>query len=207
MIGRIWGMSRARFGTDGPGITTLVGMFGCPLNCAYCINNPISNYSDYTIEELYNAVKVDALYFEATGGGICFGGHEPLLQQTFLKEFIRYVKSKNHNWKFGLETSLSVILDFELLSLLDFIIVDIKSLNSEVYRRYTEMNNEQLLQNLELIKNKVPDIKIRIPNIPGYTTEDDVEASKCYLRSLGYEDEQFDIFMYKTELEESDETV
>ena len=69
------------------------------------------------------------------------------------------------------------------------------------------MNNEQLLQNLELIKNKVPDIKIRIPNIPGYTTEDDVEASKYYLRSLGYEDEQLDIFLYETELKESDYSV
>ena len=207
MKGKIWGIGRIRFGTDGPGITTLVGMFGCPLNCAYCINNPVLAYSDYTIEELYDTIKVDALYFEVTGGGICFGGHEPLLQQAFIKEFIQYVKNKHPHWKFGMETSLNVALDFELLSLLDFIIVDIKSIDAEIYRRYTEANNNQMLQNLEMIKDVVPDIKIRIPNIPEYTTEDDIEASKYYLKNLGYSDEHFDIFMYKTELEESDETV
>ena len=200
MIGRIFGINRIRMGTDGPGITTLVGMYKCPLNCEYCINNPILSYTEYTIDELYNDVKVDALYFDFTDGGICFGGHEPLLQQPFIKKFIQYIKTKGHKWKIGIETSLNCELDFELISLLDFLIVDVKTINSEIYKKYTERDNKLVLENLRLIKGKIPNIQLRLPIIPEYNDENDIESSKEYLRNLGYKDEQFDVFKYKTEL-------
>ena len=202
MIGKILSVNRIRINTDGPGVTTLVGMYKCPLNCEYCINNPILTYATYTIEELYSEIKIDALYFDVTGGGICFGGHEPLLQQSFIKEFIKQVRNKNHKWKIGMETSLNCKLDDELLKMLDFIIVDIKSINSEIYKKYTEKDNDLVLRNLKIIKDKIPDIKIRIPIIPKYNNEKDVEESKKYLIKLGYKLEQLEIFTYETSLEE-----
>ena len=202
MIAKIFGINRIRIGVDGPGITTLVGMYKCPLNCAYCINNPMLNYTEYTIEELYNEVKLDALYFEVTSGGICFGGHEPLLQQPFIKTFIQYVKTKGHKWKIGLETSLNCKLDNELIDMIDFMIVDIKTINPEIYQQYTEKNNQLLLENLKMIKNKITDITIRIPLIPEYNDKEDIEVSVNYLISIGYQIEQFDIFTYKTSLDD-----
>jgi pyruvate formate lyase activating enzyme len=202
LIGKIFGIDRIRIKVDGPGITTLVGMYKCPLNCEYCINNPILSYYEYTVEELYNAVKVDALYFDYTGGGICFGGHEPLLQQAFIKEFIQYVRKFGHHWKIGIETSLNCQIDAELLSMIDFAIVDIKTMNSEVYKRYTETDNRFILHNLPLLRANVNDITIRLPMIPGYNDAADIEQSMHYLRSIGYVDHQFDVFEYKTYLDD-----
>lgn len=200
MEANIFGIEKLRFDIDGPGITTLVGMYNCPLNCEYCINNPITRYYKYTIEELFNEVKPHALYYEFSGGGICFGGHEPLLQQDFIKEFIKYCKTKSVNWKFGLETSLNVKLNLELMNLIDFIIVDIKDINPDIYRKYTEIDNRLVLENLEKIKEfSNIDIKIRLPLIPGYNTNKDIESSKEYLRKLGYKEEQFEVFQYVTE--------
>jgi pyruvate formate lyase activating enzyme len=87
-------------------------------------------------------------------------------------------------------------LVISLLELLDFIIVDIKSINSEIYREYTQMDNEIMLKNLRKIRN-IPDVLIRIPIVPEYNDENDVEISKDYLRNLGFE--KFDVFRYKTE--------
>ena len=202
MIGKILSINRIRLNIDGPGVTTLVGLYKCPLNCAYCINNPILTYAEYTIEELYSEVKIDALYFDATGGGVCFGGHEPLLQQPFIKEFISHVRNNGHKWKIGMETSLNCKLDNDILKMLDFIIVDIKSINPEIYKNYTERDNDLVLRNLQTIKNKIPDIKIRIPIIPEYNDEKDIEESKEYLIKLGYKLEQLEIFTYETSLEE-----
>ena len=50
MIAKILSINRLRMGIDGPGITTLIGLYKCPLNCEYCINNPILNYAEFTIE-------------------------------------------------------------------------------------------------------------------------------------------------------------
>ena len=63
------------------------------------------NQKKYSIDELYEEVKLDNLYFLATEGDLVFGGGEPLLYSAFIKEFIKYVKT---GWKFTLETSLSV---------------------------------------------------------------------------------------------------
>ena len=53
---------------------------------------PIAN--KYSIDELYEEVKLDNLYFLATEGDLVFGGGEPLLYSTFIKEFIKIYE----NW-------------------------------------------------------------------------------------------------------------
>ena len=83
--------SRLRMQTDGKGITTLVCFHGCPLRCKWCINPfsfaPDTKQTQLTPQQLYAKVKLDELYFLATGGGVTFGGGEPLLYAPYLKEF------------------------------------------------------------------------------------------------------------------------
>lgn len=195
-IGKLLGISRLRIDVDGPGVTTLVGLHSCPLNCAYCINHPAAACVHYTVRELYEEVKKDTLYYETTGGGICFGGHEPLLQQKFIKKFIKYTKRRGCKWKFGMETSLNGKLDTELLEMLDFIIVDVKTLNPEIYQKYTKGDNAIVLKNLQIIKDKIPNITIRIPHIPDYNDVEDINNSINYLMKLGYHAKQLDLFDY-----------
>ncbi len=77
------GLSRHRIGVDGAGVTTRVAFHGCPLNCKYCLNpqalSPKGVWKRFSPEELFNEIKKDDLYFCATGGGVTFGGGEPLL--------------------------------------------------------------------------------------------------------------------------------
>ena len=78
-------INRHRLTTDGVGVTTLVAAYGCPLSCKYCINERILNPDSLkscvhmTPQQLYDRLKIDDLYFIATGGGVTFGGGESLL--------------------------------------------------------------------------------------------------------------------------------
>src|SRR5574344_2221516 len=87
------GLSRHRIGVDGAGVTTLVAFHGCPLSCKYCLNpqalSPKRVWKRFTPEELFHKVKKDDLYFRATGGGVTFGGGEPLL--SCKKSELRYL--------------------------------------------------------------------------------------------------------------------
>ena len=70
----LFAISRLRTYSDGDGINTLVTSMGCPLRCGYCLN-PISwdesiNPITMTVDELYEEVKRDHIYFLATNGGI-----------------------------------------------------------------------------------------------------------------------------------------
>ena len=145
----IFAVSRLRMGTDGKGITTLVAFMGCPLNCKYFLNpqchEPVyetdgttlrKNIMMLTPQNLYELVKVDNLYFQTTGGGICFGGGEPTMYADFIVEFRKIC---GHRWKIILETCLhcSDNVIKQLSKVVDHWIVDIKTMDPLAYEQYT----------------------------------------------------------------------
>ncbi len=140
-------------------------------------------------------VKKDNLYFRATGGGVTFGGGEPGLYATYISDF-RCICGKG--WKLNLETSLNYPTRFleKLQSVIDYFIIDIKDMSPTIYRNYTGVDNEQVQKNLKYLVrlNRTKDVTIRVPNIPGYNSEDDVEASIGILNAMGYTD--IDKFTY-----------
>ena len=194
--------SRLRMTTDGEGVTTLVIFHDCPLRCKYCLN-PYSfatdtKREDLTPEQLYDKVKIDDLYFVATGGGVTFGGGEPLLRTDFLKEFRALCGDR---WHLCAETSLNVPREAVLTAAecMDVFYVDCKDTNPEIYKAYTGIQNTQMLENLRTLISLVgaERVVVRVPLIPGYNTKSDREKSRALLTSLGVT--QFDFFTYKTE--------
>ena len=194
--------SRLRMTTDGEGVTTLVIFHDCPLRCKYCLN-PYSfatdtKREDLTPEQLYDKVKIDDLYFVATGGGVTFGGGEPLLRADFLKEFRALCGDR---WHLCAETSLNVPAEAvrTAAECMDMFYVDCKDTNPEIYKAYTGIQNAQMLENLRTLISLVgaERVVVRVPLIPGYNTESDREKSRALLESMGVT--QFDFFTYKTE--------
>ena len=190
----IFGIERLCINTDGPGITTLVGLYGCPLSCVYCINKQEGNAKIISVDELYDIILQDELYYNHSEGGICFGGNEPLEQAKFILSFIRKMHKENKNWKIGIETSLAVSMNDsikELLSLIDYIIVDIKSMDKDIYKFYTYsyMNTVvKVHENLKyLVQNVSKDkLTIKVPKIPYFTYDEDVSNSVKDLLEMGF---------------------
>lgn len=192
-------INRHRLTTDGEGVTTLVGFHGCPLHCEYCLN-PQCLQADgvwcrLTPGELYSEVEIDDLYFVATGGGICFGGGEPLLRSDFIKAFAEIM---NPEWKLTIETSLNVPLENvkAIASLVQMWYVDIKDMNPDIYKAYGCKENEQVVSNLQwLAANGYADkVIIRLPLIPEYNTDEDRQQSQQQLEEMGFTN--FDKFNY-----------
>lgn len=191
MTGEIIALSRLRIGTDGKGISTLVAFWGCPLHCKYCVNNICHDKdtvrSIYTPDELISRVRQDDIYFKMTGGGIVFGGGEPLLQAEYIHEVCQL---SDPLWAKRIETSLYA--DWNKISLLiddiDEWIIDVKDINPAIYREYTSKDNKIVIQNLRKLSSVIPVEKviIRVPSIPGFNTYEDMDNSIAYIRNLGY---------------------
>lgn len=189
---KIFGISRHRLTTDGEGVTTLVAFNECPLRCRYCLNKTswdLSKGRDYTTELLFEEVKIDQLYFLATHGGVTFGGGEPLLQVEFIKAFRELCGPQ---WQLLAETSLNVPFENveDLDAVLDGYIVDIKDMNPEIYQTYTGKDNALVISNLEwlLKQGRADSIKVRVPHIPEFNTDEDVNRSKERLVAMGVKD-------------------
>ena len=196
-------ISRLRMATDGEGITTLVCAWGCPLRCKYCLNkftwNRNTKTDRLTPQELYYKVKLDSLYFEATGGGVTFGGGEPFLYADFFPAFRAVCGT---GWKLYAETSLCVPAENVRIAAetLDGFIVDIKDTDPAIYRAYTGQDNTSAMENLRLLSTLTDPAKIRVrlPLIPGYNTDEDRDRSEERLLRMGIRNtDRFDYVIRK----------
>ena len=192
---------RLRMGSDGHGIRSLIIVSGCPLRCKECINSFTwdinDNIGEYTAEELYNKICIDRPYILATNGGLTFGGGAPLsLNYPSLIKKMRDIADKNMT--FIVETSLNVPKESlqSVLGCVDEFIVDIKTMNSQIYQKYTGGNLETVKENLKFLikENRENDVLIRIPIIPNYTDAMDQQYSKEVLSEMGFN--RFDLFKY-----------
>ena len=142
---------------------------------------------------------IDALYFLATGGGVTFGGGEPLLYSDLLWEF-REICGKD--WHLCAETSLNVPWEnvSRAADCIDHFYIDCKDTDPEIYRRYTGQDNARMLSNLRRLLEIVgPErITLRVPLIPEFNTEADQIRSCNLLQNLGVTN--FDLFTYKTDI-------
>lgn len=194
-----FGLARHRIGIDGKGVTTLCTFHGCPLRCQYCINpqglDEKTTCTYYTPEELYQRTKVDELYFLATGGGVVFGGGEPLLHPDFIGKFRALC---GQDWRLTAESSLYVPKENILAAseCVDDFIVDIKDTDPEIYRRYTGRENDLPLSNLAYLLSLVGSerIFVRLPRIPGYNDDIAQQKSKHLLSQMGLTN--FELFDY-----------
>ena len=195
------GIVRHRLSTDGEGVTTLVAFHGCPLRCRYCLNaqclDPAKVWRHITPEQLLDEVAIDNLYFLATGGGVTFGGGEPLLRSEFIKTFALLMPKE---WNITLETSLNVDRH-HLAAVLPHtrqFIVDIKDTNPDIYHAYTTQEIRRTLDNLRWLLSQSDDMSqrviVRLPHIPNFNTPADVDRSRQLLADMGVT--QFDEFDY-----------
>ena len=202
-----FGVSRHRLFRDGQGVTTLVAGYGCPLSCRCCINavclDPGIKPKRFSVSELYDRLKIDDLYFEATCGGVTFGGGEPLLQAPFIRAFIDYVRGAGKDWRFSVETSLAVPEDDLALLLpeengspyVSEWIVDVKDMNPAIYEAYAGLAQDRMRANLRTLAARCPAlVTVRVPLIPGFNTDADRDRSEEELRAMGFD--RFDRFDY-----------
>ena len=200
----IIGIQRHRIDSDGEGIRTLIGTAGCSLRCQYCLNPQSWDYHRCTpkivsLEHLYEIVSIDNLYFLTTNGGVTFGGGEPLLHTERIGHFKKLCPS---GWSIWAETSLNVPERKIPLAaeIFDHFIIDIKTVDPDIYKRYTTGDFSVMYANLKMLCSLVsPEkISIRIPIIPGYTAEADQQWAKAEIATLGITD--IELFRYRTKI-------
>lgn len=165
---------------DGPGIRTTVFLKGCPLRCAWCHNpegwsakpqpltkqgrTEISGYA-ITADALAMRLRRDADIFSDSGGGVTFTGGEPLMQAEFLCE----VLDKLDDIHTAVETSgyAPEAIFRRVLERVNYVLFDVKLVDSDKHKRYTKVGNELIKANLKILSESGKPFVVRVPLIPG----------------------------------------
>ena len=105
-------------------------------------------------------------------------------------------------WNITIETSLNVEQSHvvRLLPIVSQWIIDIKDTNPDIYKAYTGRDNSRAIDNLRWLlahDGMAERIIVRLPHIPDFNTQEDVDKSRQQLTLLGIK--KFDEFNYITE--------
>lgn len=189
-IFRVQVINRHRLLTDGEGVTTLVGLYACPLHCKYCINKHVLKKPRFVVlspEQLWERVKIDYCYFLSTGGGLTFGGGESLI---YSEPILKFMDILPEGVLVNLETSLNYDTPFfdEIIKRVDSLIIDIKSLDDGIYQEYTGKSSKLMKENLKKILDSGYKDKctLRVPVIPEFVDEGEAGKEKEILHSMGF---------------------
>ena len=170
---------------DGPGVRFVVFMQGCPLRCVYC-HNP-ETWSDekkiqMTPSDLVKKILKYKPYF-GTEGGVTFSGGEPLHQPEFLLEALK--ECKKNGIHTCLDTSGAGENYDEILDYCDLIILDVKELDEEKYKKLTGQNMDWFKNFLKKCQEKHKKMWLRQVIVPGYNdTEESVLKLKDFVSKL-----------------------
>jgi pyruvate formate lyase activating enzyme len=137
-------------------------------------------------DEVLDAVKLDKMFYQASGGGVTVSGGEPLLQPEFVCDLFN--KCRRAGIHTCLETSGYAVESAlrQVLPDTDYILYDLKHLNSQKHRQYTGKSNELILANAKIVAKSGVETLFRMPLIPGVNDDlQNVRETTEFLHRLG----------------------
>ena len=170
---------------DGPGIRYVVFFAGCPLKCKYC-HNPdtwkMKSGKLMVAEEIIQDIKRYKSYIKFSKGGVTISGGEPLAQPGFLEALLK--GCKDNGFHTAIDTSgYASSADVErVLHYTDLMILDIKSINPEVYKKVAGVSIDRTLEALDISQRMDRKVWVRYVLVPGLT--DDLNDIKSLARHL-----------------------
>lgn len=185
---------------DGPGIRYVVFLQGCELRCLYC-HNPETWDKDkecqrMSPEELVKKIVRFKSYFGRTGG-VTFSGGEPLLQPKFLLECLKLCKKEGINT--ALDTAGVGFGDYdEILLLTDLVILDLKAVSEEDYKKITGqpmIRFKKFLADCQRLNKKLWIRQVIVPGIND--NEENIKKIKDFVSQLRNV-EKVELLPYKT---------
>jgi pyruvate formate lyase activating enzyme len=162
------------FGTkDGPGIRFVFFTQGCLMRCLYCHNVDTWDLHHHkyelTAEEAVEEVEKVRAFVK---GRITVSGGEPMLQAEFLSHFFKLCKEK------GMHTAVDTcgfIFNEHVKQTLDhtdLVLLDIKHIDPEKYKRLTSQALRPTLEFMEYLHEINKPVWLRYVLVPGFSDDE-----------------------------------
>ena len=137
-------------------------------------------------DEAFDAVNRDKIFYQASGGGVTVSGGEPLLQSQFVCDL--FEKCRRAGIHTCMETSGYAAEPAlrQVLPHTDYILYDLKHLNSEKHHQYTGKPNSLILSNAKIVAESGIETLYRMPLILGINDDvQNIKETADFLHSLG----------------------
>lgn len=165
---------------------------GCS-DCGACLDVcPAGAIMEYgrkkSVGEILDDVERDDAFYSRSGGGITLSGGEPLFQPVFALALLREARRRHIHRAMESCGVCAEDIFLQAASLLDYLLLDIKTLDSAKHREWTGASNEVALSNLAAARREFPSLRIHIrtPVIPGVNdTSEEIAAIASFAKRQG----------------------
>ncbi|HSW57119.1 MAG TPA: glycyl-radical enzyme activating protein, partial [Dehalococcoidales bacterium] len=171
---------------------------GCGECCTVCIYHALVLYGiPMGVDEIFDAVRKDKMFYDSSGGGVTVSGGEALLHPELIAGL--FEKCRRAGIHTCIETSgqadPSAII--QVLELTDYILFDLKHLDAEKHRQYTGQNNKRIVANARVAADSGVEILFRMPLLPGINDDlPNIQATAAFLHSLGSRARRLELMPY-----------
>ena len=177
--------SPIRFSDDGKIIpfATLPACRDCFRCVDSCFAESIKVWGNlYTVDELMEFIMKDRSFYEKSGGGVTLNGGEVLLQWEFADLLADAIKEKEIN--LCIESALNIPWEHaKVLLKSDYVISDLKCMDSEKHKKLIGSGNELILDNLIRLAESGVKMVLRTPVVPDINDdEENIRAAAQFIK-------------------------
>lgn len=124
-----------------------------------------------TIDQVMQEIEKDVIFYDESGGGVTFSGGEPLMQPEFLRALLKRCRTIDIHT--AVDTTCYAKSDIirKVATHTDLFLCDIKHMDPVKHKRFTGVDNEQILCNINELSKAGKTIVIRIPVVPGFNDD------------------------------------
>jgi len=160
---------------------------GCGKCSSVCSYKALVLYGkSMNAEEIFDAVNRDKMFYQASGGGVTVSGGEALLQPQLVRDIFEKCRQAGihtciETSGYAAEPALKQVLPYT-----DYILYDLKHMNSDKHRQYTGKPNTIILTNARMAAASGVEMLFRMPLIPGINDdEQNIKETAEFLHGLG----------------------
>ena len=159
----------------------------CTVCTDVCYYGALVKYGEeMTAQQVFDKVRRDKMFFDASGGGVTVSGGEPLLHPDFIFDFFSLCRGA------GISTCIETCgfvpwESFErVLPVTDMFYFDLKLMDESAHIAYTGRSNRLILSNAAVLAHTGADILFRQPLIPGVNDSPaHISAAAEFIKSIG----------------------
>jgi pyruvate formate lyase activating enzyme len=159
---------------DGPGLRIVLFLSGCLLRCSYCHNPDTWHLKDgayVSAQQVIDRLGDFAPALRSLDGGLTVSGGEPMVQLAFVRRILAGAKQLGLHTAIETSGFLGERADDRFLSVLDLVLLDIKSSDPETYRTVTGRELAPTLRFAERLAAMGKRVWVRFTLVPGHTDD------------------------------------
>ena len=150
-----------------------------------------------TVDEIVALVEKERIFFDQSGGGVTFSGGEPLMHAKFLITLLDACGARGVHRTVDTTGLAKTETLLEVAKRTDHFLYDLKMMDSVRHKKWTDVENERILHNLQILAETGASINIRIPLIKGVNDDaENIAATAKFVAGLAGEKKRVNLLPY-----------